>query len=102
VVSSLGTTLGLFRHYWVLIKLLMTVPATIVLFIHMWPISLITHVAAERALSKADMGLQVQMVAAAGAAVFVLLVATVVSAYKPRGLTPYGWRKQQQRALSHP
>ncbi len=102
VVSSLGTTLGLFRHYWVLIKLVMTVPATIVLFVHMRPIGLITHVAAERALSNADLGLQIQMVAAAGAALLVLLVATAVSVYKPRGLTRYGWRKQQQRALAQP
>jgi hypothetical protein len=102
LVSSLGTTLGLFRHYWVLIKLVLTVPATIVLFVHMRPINLVTHVAAERTLSSADLGLQIQMVAAAGAALLVLLAATTVSVYKPRGLTRYGWRKQQQRALSQP
>jgi hypothetical protein len=27
-------------------------------------------------------------------ALFVLLVATVLAIYKPRGMTPYGWRKQ--------
>lgn len=102
LLSSLGTTLGLFRHYWVLIKLLMTVPSTIVLFVHMQPISLVTHVAAERPLSSSDLGLQIQMVAAAGAAVLVLLTATIVSVYKPRGLTRYGWRKQQHRVLSQP
>lgn len=102
LVSSLGTPLGLFRHYWVLMKVLMTVPATIVLFIHLRPIGLVTHVAGERALSSADLGLQIQMVAAAAAAVLVLLVATAVSVYKPRGLTRYGWRKQQQRAMSRP
>jgi len=26
-----------------------------------------------------------------------LLVATVLAVYKPKGMTPYGWRKQQQR-----
>ena len=56
----------------------------------------------ERALSNADLGLQIQMLAAAGGALLVLLVATAVSVYKPRGLTRYGWRKQQQRALSRP
>jgi hypothetical protein len=40
------------------------------------------------------------MLAAAGAALLVLLVATVVSIYKPRGLTQYGWRKQQERLQS--
>jgi hypothetical protein len=102
LVSSLGTAFGLFRHYWVLIKLLMTVPATIVLFVHMRPIGLVTNIAAERALSNADLGLQIQMLAAAAGALLVLLVATAVSVYKPRGLTRYGWRKQQQRALSQP
>jgi hypothetical protein len=100
LVSSLGTTLGLFRHYWVLIKLVMTAPATIVLFVHMRPIGLLTHVAAERTLSNDDLGLRIQMLAAAGAALIVLLVATVVSVYKPRGLTRHGWRTQQQRARS--
>jgi hypothetical protein len=102
LISSLGTTVGLFRHYWVLIKVLMTIPATIVLFVHMQPISRVTRVATERTLSSTDLGLQIQMVAAAGAALLVLLAATTVSVYKPRGLTRYGWRKQQQRALSQP
>lgn len=99
LVSSLGTTVGLFRHYWVLVKLFMTVPATVVLFVHMQPISRVTHLAAEETLTTADLGLQIQMVAAAGAALLVLLAATTVSIYKPRGLTRYGWRKQQ-RTLS--
>jgi hypothetical protein len=34
------------------------------------------------------------MVVDAAAALFVLLVATVLAIYKPKGLTPYGWRKQ--------
>ncbi len=99
LVSSLGTALGLFRHYWILIKLVLTIPSTIVLIVHMGPISLVSHVAAERPLSSADLPLQIQMVAAAGAALLVLLVATGVSVYKPRGLTRYGWRKQQEQAM---
>jgi hypothetical protein len=102
VVCSLGTPLGLFRHYWVVVKLVITIPATIVLFVHMRPIGLVTQVAAERTPSNSDLGLQIQMLAAAGAAFLVLLVATVVSVYKPRGLTRYGWRRQQQRALFRP
>jgi hypothetical protein len=94
--------LGLFRHYWVVIKVVMTIPATIVLFVHVRPISLVTQVAAERNLLPTDLGLQIQMVAAAGAALLVLLAATAVSVYKPRGLTRYGWRKQQRRVLSQP
>ena len=37
----------------------------------------------------------------ASAAVLALLVATTLSVYKPRGVTPYGWRKQrEQRSAS--
>ena len=35
IVMSLGTAWGLFRHYWVLFKLLMTVFATVILLIYM-------------------------------------------------------------------
>ena len=45
-------------------------------------------------LSSADLGLQVQMVVASSAALFALLVANILGVYKPKGMTPYGWRKQ--------
>jgi hypothetical protein len=98
LVSSLGTTWGLFRHYWVVAKLVMTIPATILLLVHMQPISSMARVAADMTLSSADMrALRIQLVAEAGAAVLVLLVATALSVYKPRGMTPYGWRKQHEQ-----
>ena len=37
VVESLGTTWGLFRHYWIVTKLLLTVLATIILLVHTQP-----------------------------------------------------------------
>jgi hypothetical protein len=98
LVQSLGTQWGLFRHYWVLVKFLITIPSTIVLLLHMQPISRIASVAAETTLSSADLrALRIQLVANAGAALLVLLVATTLSVYKPRGMTPYGQRKQHER-----
>ncbi|MDX6345804.1 MAG: hypothetical protein QOF84_594 [Streptomyces sp.] len=99
---SLGTTWGLFRHYWVLAKTLMTIPATLVLLVHMQPIDHIADVAAKASLSGAVLhGLRVQLVVQAGAALLVLLVATVLSVYKPKGMTRYGWRRQnEQRTAS--
>ena len=85
-----------------MVKFVITVPATIVLFVHMRPISQVSLIASERTLAGSDLGLQVQMLAAAGAALLALLVATAVSTYKPRGLTRYGWRKQQERLQSQP
>ncbi|MET9817328.1 MULTISPECIES: hypothetical protein [unclassified Streptomyces] len=42
-------------------------------------------------------GMRVQLVADAAAAVLVLLVAVVLSVFKPRGMTRHGQRKQHQQ-----
>ena len=101
LVSSLSTTWGLFRHYWVLLKILITIPSSLMLLVHMQPISYMAGVAANTPFSIVDLhGLKIQLVIEAAAAVLVLLVATALSVYKPKGVTRYGWRKQrEQRAL---
>src|SRR5687768_105588 len=97
-VLSLGTPWGLFRHYWILAKLLITILSTIIMQVHMQPISLLAGAAADATLSSADLhGLQTQMVIASAAALLALLVATGLAVYKPRGMTPYGWRKQYEQ-----
>ena len=99
LVSSLGTMWGLFRHYWVVAKLLFTLVATGLLLLHTRPISLMAEAAANASLGCGDMrGLRIQLVADAGTAVLVLLVNTTLAIYKPRGLTPYGWRKQREES----
>ena len=103
LVISLGTTWGLFRHYWILIKLAITVVATIVLLTYMETLRFLAGVAADTTVSGADLrGLQTSSpVLHSGVGLLLLLVATALSVYKPRGVTRYGWRKQQQerRAL---
>src|SRR5437763_14635326 len=100
LVSSLNTTWGLFTHYWVLLKILVTIPSSLMLLVHMSPISYIAGVAANTPWSIADLrGLKVQLVIEAGAAVLVLLVATALSVYKPRGMTRYGWRKLREQRV---
>ena len=95
IVQSLGTAWGLFRHYWVAIKLLITVISTLILLVHMQPIGHMAAVAAERALAPDDLRpLRVQLTVDALAAMVALVVATVLAVYKPKGLTPYGRRKQ--------
>lgn len=99
LVQSLGTTWGLFRHYWIVAKLLITIIATIILLVHMQPISHVAAVAADTTLSISDLrGLRIQLVADAGAALLALIVATALSVYKPKGLTPFG---QKQQEVSH-
>jgi hypothetical protein len=96
VIESLGTPWGLFRHYWVIAKLVLTLLATIVLLAHTQPIGLLAHAAAGATLARDLYSIRVQLLVDAAAALFVLLVATVLAVYKPRGMTPYGWRKKHE------
>jgi hypothetical protein len=54
-IQSLGTPWGLFRHYWVLVKLLLTVFSTVVLLVKMELIGYAARMAAETTLSGADL-----------------------------------------------
>jgi hypothetical protein len=94
LVQATGTKWGLFQHYWVVVKLAITVVATIVLLLHMQPIGHVAAAAAKGALSAGDLrGLRIQLVANAGAAAVVLLVALGLAVFKPRGLTAVGRSK---------
>lgn len=94
LVQSLGTTWGLFRHYWIVAKLAITVLASVLLLVHMQVANRMANVVADTTLGSGDFrGLRIQLIADAAAAVVVLLVATALSVYKPQGLTPFG-RKQ--------
>jgi hypothetical protein len=95
LIQSLGTPWGLFGHYWVLIKLLLTVFAALILLLKMELINYAARLATETALSHADLreaGIQLVVHAAGG--LLVLLVPVILSVYKPQGLTRYGWQKQ--------
>jgi hypothetical protein len=101
LVQSLGTPWGLFRHYWVVTKLLLTTLATIILLIHTQPIDQVAAVAVVTTLSTSDLWqLRLQLVGDASAALFVLFATTTLSVYKPWGMTPYGLRKQEEATSS--
>jgi hypothetical protein len=96
LIQSLGTPWGLFQHYWVLAKFLLTAFATIILLVKIELIAYTAHLAAEAILPRADLGeVGFELVIHAAGGLLVLLVPAVLSVYKPRGLTPYGRRKQQ-------
>ena len=101
IVMSLATPWVLFRHYWVLITLVLTSLSTVVLLLHMPTVSSLTDVAREaNGAGLARLGGDLLH---PGVGLLVLLVITVLNVFKPRGLTPYGWRKQhEQRALLQP
>ncbi len=97
LLQSLGTTWGLFRHYWVLAKLLLTTFATIVLLSKMPLIDHAARLAAETALPSADLrAAGMQLVVHATGGLLVLLVITTLSVFKPWGRTHYGRRKQPE------
>jgi hypothetical protein len=93
IVQSLGTQWGLFRHYWVLVSLALTIFATVVLLIETQTVSHLARVAA----SPADPREQVGTLFHSINGTIVLLTITVLNVYKPRGLTRYGWRKQHEQ-----
>ena len=93
IIQSLATRWGLFRHYWVVIKLVLTLLATLVLLLHTRPIDQLASLAGRIDLAPADhRALRLQLVFDASAALLVLIVATALAIYKPRGLTRRGLR----------
>lgn len=101
LVMSLGTRWGLIRHYWVVTTFLLTVFATIILVNHVPTVSFFASVAAQ-ADGATRTGLGGEFLHA-GIGLLVLLVIQGLNVYKPRGMTPYGWRKQhEERRASQP
>jgi hypothetical protein len=95
LVMALGTKWGLFRHYWVLISLALTVFAVGILLQHMRTVSLYAAIAAD--MSNSDIGrlragLRGELLHA-GVGLVVLLVIEALNVYKPLGMTRYGQRK---------
>ena len=93
IVNALGTSWGLFRHYWVVVKLLLTVVATTVLLLETGTVRSLADAAGTAADPRDLPGTLPHSVGG----LVVLLVVTILSIYKPRGLTRYGWRKQQEQ-----
>ena len=94
LVQSLGTSWGLFRHYWVVVKLVLTVAATIVLLLYTGTLTRLADAAAAPASSSASTLLpSASPVVHSATALLVLFLTAVLSVYKPRGLTAHGWRR---------
>jgi membrane-bound metal-dependent hydrolase YbcI (DUF457 family) len=96
LVMSVGTKWGLFRHYWVLISLMLTILATVVLLAEMRTISHFAEIAADPTTSSDELRALGSTLVHSVGGLMVLVVILVLNVYKPRGLTRYGWRKQQE------
>jgi hypothetical protein len=96
LVMALGTKWGLFRHYWVIFSFVLTTFATAVLILHMPTVSsLATHAQRADAASLRSLGGDLGH---PSIGLVVLLVVQVLNMYKPKGITPYGRRKQRETA----
>jgi hypothetical protein len=95
LVMALGTKWGLIRHWWVLISFVLTVLATVVLLSEAGVVRRGAAIAARSTTAAELRALPPTLLHSIGG-LGVLLVVQVLNVYKPQGLTPYGWRKQQE------
>ena len=94
IVQGLGTQWGLWRHRWVATKLVLGILATFALLLHQFT-------AVRTAAHHAELGtdahaIGIQLVADASLATVLLIVATILSVFKPWGLTHYGQRLRDE------
>ncbi|HEX6177101.1 MAG TPA: DUF2269 domain-containing protein [Thermoanaerobaculia bacterium] len=99
VIQSLITSWGLIRHYWVVFKLAINVFALILLMTYMNTFRAMAAIAADPRAELAAVRNSSPLLHAV-LALLILLVATVLAIFKPKGLTPYGWGREQ--ALREP
>jgi hypothetical protein len=93
IINALGTSWGLVRHYWVLVKLVLTVAATLMLLLEVPTVRTL----ADLAVSNPDPRALSNTLVHSGGGLLVLLTTVILSVFKPKGLTRYGWRKQQRQ-----
>ncbi len=97
IIQALGTKWGLLKHYWTAVKLFLTIVLTVLLLVHMQPISfLATEAATATALDVQDSAKLINITSKAGAALLALIAITTISVYKPWGKIQY----RQPRAQS--
>ncbi|MDQ2708452.1 MAG: DUF2269 domain-containing protein [Actinomycetota bacterium] len=99
LIQSLGTAWGLVRHYWVIAKLVLNLVANLVLLGYTQEIGPFAEVAAKPTFTVADLVVlrNPSHVVHSGVALLVVLAATILAVYKPRGMTRYGQRRQREQ-----
>lgn len=93
IAVSVGTKWGLFRHYWVVISLLLTTLAAVVLLREVGIIGLYADIAADPRTSAEDLKALPSTSLHSIGGIVILFVVLVLNVYKPRGVTRYGRRK---------
>ncbi len=96
LAQSLGSQWGLFRHWWIVIKLMLTTVAVLVLVGHMQDVSRVARLVKETASPAIDF--RPELIHSAGG-LLVVLAAALLSVIKPWGRTPYGATKAAEPDL---
>jgi hypothetical protein len=99
LIQSLGTPWGLFRHYWVIFKLVINIAASVILIAYMQSLAAMAEVASDPGAELSDVR-NPSPVLHAAAALVLLLLATLLGVFKPQGVTRYGRRKQRDGRTS--
>jgi SNF family Na+-dependent transporter len=90
LVQGAGTAWGVTRHWWVLLKLLMTMIAAAALLMHMQPTAILAAAARAERLTDPDLqGLRFELVLAPSLALLLLAFNAGLGVVKPKGLTPF-------------
>lgn len=99
LVQALGTPWGLFRYYWVIVKLVLTAIGTGLLLMHQGLLAGQAALAARDATTSGDSLRQfgAQLVWDSGLGLFLLIVLTGLSVFKPWGMTRRAARQQTER-----
>jgi hypothetical protein len=88
----------LFRHWWIVVKIAMTLITLAVLLVQMPGIRHAADVSASTAPLDGLLGLRASFVVHGTGGLIALLIPLALSIFKPRGLTLYGWREQSKRS----
>ena len=97
VAQSLVTPWGLFRHWWIVVKLGLNLIILAVLLVQMPGIRRVAEVAASSAPLETLFGVRASFVVHGTGGLVALLIPLGLSVFKPRGLTRYGWAKQTEQ-----
>lgn len=89
LLLALGTRWGVLKHYWLVFKLVLTIPSTALLTLHMGPIRQIADVAINGGPMATVAALRQQTALDASIALAVLVAVAALGVIKPRGTTPF-------------
>ncbi|RYZ56518.1 MAG: hypothetical protein EOP49_00005 [Sphingobacteriales bacterium] len=85
MIQAFGTKWGLFKYYWIVVKLVLTAAMTGLLLLHLGPIGQLAGMAPNASKSSVEVESTFNLIQKAALALLALLATTTISIYKPWG-----------------